>query len=205
MFLVGLTGGIASGKSTVSAMLERLGAEVIDADLVSREVVEPGTKALAEVVAAFGQGILEPDGSLSRPALAQLVFADSAKRVKLEAILHPLIKERTMQRIAQSKSSVVVYVVPLLVEAKVDYPFDLVVSIECGVETQIQRLIDSRNLSREDSLARITAQATEAQRVARADVRLDGSLTLIELEVEVSKLWESILRQASKKAENGKN
>jgi dephospho-CoA kinase len=205
MFLVGLTGGIASGKSTVSAMLERLGAEVIDADLVSREVVEPGTKALAEVVAAFGQGILEPDGSLSRPALAQLVFADSAQRVKLEAILHPLIKERTMQRIAQSKSSVVVYVVPLLVEAKVDYPFDLVVSIECGVETQIQRLIDSRNLSREDSLARITAQATEAQRVARADVRLDGSLTLIELEVEVSKLWESILRQASKKAENGKN
>jgi dephospho-CoA kinase len=205
MFLVGLTGGIASGKSTVSAMLERLGAEVIDADLVSREVIEPGTKALAEVVAAFGQGILEPDGSLSRPALAQLVFADSAQRVKLEAILHPLIKERTMQRIAQSKSSVVVYVVPLLVEAKVDYPFDLVVSIESGVETQIQRLIDSRNLSREDSLARITAQATEAQRVARADVRLDGSLTLIELEVEVSKLWESILRQASKKAENGKN
>ena len=186
-------------------MLERLGAEVIDADLVSREVVEPGTKALAEVVAAFGQGILEPDGSLSRSALAQLVFADSAQRVKLEAILHPLIKERTMQRIAQSKSSVVVYVVPLLVEAKVDYPFDLVVSIEAGVETQIQRLIDTRNLSREDALARINAQATEAQRVQRADVRLDGSLTLIELEVEVSKLWESILRQASKKAENGKN
>ena len=205
MFLVGLTGGIASGKSTVSAMLERLGAEVIDADLVAREVVEPGTKALAEVVAAFGQGILEPNGSLSRPALAQLVFADSAQRVKLEGILHPLIKERTMQRIAQSKSSVVVYVVPLLVEAKVDYPFDLVVSIEAGVETQIQRLIDTRNLSREDALARINAQATEAQRVQRADVWLDGSLTLIELEVEVSKLWESILRQASKKAENGKN
>jgi dephospho-CoA kinase len=205
MFLVGLTGGIASGKSTVSAMLERLGAEVIDADLVAREVVEPGTKALAEVVAAFGQGILEPDGSLSRSALAQLVFADSAKRVKLEAILHPLIKERTMQRIAQSKSFVVVYVVPLLVEANVDYPFDLVVSIEAGVETQTQRLIDTRNLSREDALARINAQATEAQRVQRADVWLDGSLTLIELEVEVSKLWESILRQASKKAENGKN
>ena len=93
----------------------------------------------------------------------------------------------------------------MLVEANVDYPFDLVVSIEAGVETQTQRLIDTRNLSREDALARITAQATEAQRVQRADVRLDGSLTLIELEVEVSKLWESILRQASKKAENGKN
>jgi dephospho-CoA kinase len=205
MFLVGLTGGIASGKSTVSAMLERLGAEVIDADLVAREVVEPGTQGLAEIVSVFGEVILEADGSLSRAALAQLVFSDSAQRVKLEAILHPLIKERTMQRIAQSKSSVVVYVVPLLVEANVDYPFDLVVSIEAGVETQTQRLIDTRNLSREDALARINAQATEAQRVQRADVRLDGSLTLIELEVEVSKLWESILRQASKKAENGKN
>jgi dephospho-CoA kinase len=205
MFLVGLTGGIASGKSTVSAMLERLGAEVIDADLVAREVVEPGTQGLAEIVSVFGEVILEADGSLSRAALAQLVFADSAQRVKLEAILHPLIKERTMQRIAQSKSSVVVYVVPLLVEANVDYPFDLVVSIEAGVETQTQRLIDTRNLSREDALARINAQATEAQRVQRADVWLDGSLTLAELEIEVSKLWQSILRQASLKAGDGKN
>jgi dephospho-CoA kinase len=205
MFLVGLTGGIASGKSTVSAMLERLGAEVIDADLVAREVVEPGTQGLAEIVSVFGEVILEADGSLSRAALGQLVFADSAQRIKLESILHPLIKERTMQRIAQSKSSVVVYVVPLLVEANVDYPFDLVVSIEAGVETQIQRLIDTRNLAREDALARIKAQATEAQRVERADVRLDGSLTLAELEVEVSKLWESILRQASLKAGDGKN
>ena len=205
MFLVGLTGGIASGKSTVSAMLERLGAEVIDADLVAREVVEPGTKGLTDIVATFGKVILEADGSLSRAALGQLVFADSAQRIKLESILHPLIKERTMQRIAQSKSSVVVYVVPLLVEANVDYPFDLVVSIEAGVETQIQRLIDTRNLAREDALARIKAQATEAQRVERADVRLDGSLTLAELEVEVSKLWRSILRQASLKAGDGKN
>ena len=205
MFLVGLTGGIASGKSTVSAMLERLGAEVIDADLVAREVVEPGTKGLADIVAIFGEVILEADGSLSRAALGQLVFADSAQRIKLESILHPLIKERTMQRIAQSKSSVVVYVVPLLVEANVDYPFDLVVSIEAGVETQTQRLIDTRNLSREDALARINAQATEAQRVQRADVWLDGSLSFAELEIEVSKLWQSILRQASLKAGDGKN
>jgi dephospho-CoA kinase len=205
MFLVGLTGGIASGKSTVSAMLDRLGAEVIDADLVAREVVEPGTKGLAEIVAVFGEAILEADGSLSRATLGQLVFADSVQRIKLESILHPLIKERTMQRIAQSKSSVVVYVVPLLVEASVDYPFDLVVSIEAGVETQIQRLIDTRNLSREDALARINAQATEAQRVERADVRLDGSLTFAELEIVVSKLWQSILRQASLKAGDGKN
>jgi dephospho-CoA kinase len=205
MFLVGLTGGIASGKSTVSAMLERLGAEVIDADLVAREVVEPGTKGLTDIVATFGKAILEADGSLSRAAIGQLVFADSAQRIKLESILHPLIKERTMQRIAQSKSSVVVYVVPLLVEANVDYPFDLVVSIEAGVETQTQRLIDTRNLSREDALARINAQATESQRVQRADVWLDGSLSFAELEIEVSKLWQSILRQASLKAGDGKN
>jgi dephospho-CoA kinase len=205
MFLVGLTGGIASGKSTVSAMLEHLGAEVIDADLVSREVVEPGTRGFSEVVDAFGRGILQSDGALSRAALAQLVFADSAQRKKLESILHPLIKERTMQRIAQSKNSVVVYVVPLLVEANVDYPFDLVVSVESGIETQIQRLIDTRDLTREEAVERIAAQATEAQRVARADVRLDGSLTLIELEAQVSKLWKSILQQALEKAGDGRN
>ena len=205
MFLVGLTGGIASGKSTVSAMLEHLGAEVIDADLVSREVVEPGTRGFSEVVDAFGRGILQSDGALSRAALAQLVFADSAQRKKLESILHPLIKERTMQRIAQSKNSVVVYVVPLLVEANVDYPFDLVVSVESGIETQIQRLIDTRDLTRVEAVERIAAQATEAQRVARADVRLDGSLTLIELEAQVSKLWKSILQQALEKAGDGRN
>jgi dephospho-CoA kinase len=205
MFLVGLTGGIASGKSTVSAMLEHLGAEVIDADLVSREVVEPGTRGFSEVVDAFGRGIIQSDGALSRAALAQLVFADSAQRKKLESILHPLIKERTMQRIAQSKNSVVVYVVPLLVEANVDYPFDLVVSVESGIETQIQRLIDTRDLTREEAVERIAAQATEAQRVARADVRLDGSLTLIELEAQVSKLWKSILQQALEKAGDGRN
>lgn len=205
MFLVGLTGGIASGKSTISTMLAKLGAEVIDADSVAREVVEPGTPGLKEVIAEFGEEIIQPDGSLSRAALAEQVFADLAKRTKLEAILHPLIKQRTMQLIAQSKKSIVVYVVPLLVEAKVDYPFDLVITVESGVANQMQRLKDSRGLTEGEAQSRIHAQASEIQRVARADIRLDGSVSLSELEAEVSKLWELLVKKAEAKATNGKN
>ena len=205
MFLVGLTGGIASGKSTVSAMLERLGAEVIDADLIAREVVEPGTQGLREVTLAFGESILNPDGSLSRETLASLVFGNQENRRILEAILHPLIKERSNGRIAASTAVVVVYVVPLLVEANVDYPFDLVVTIESGVETQTKRLIETRGLSLEAATDRINAQATEERRVERADVRLDGSLPLSELEEDVSRLWQSIWSKAEQKAGNGEN
>jgi len=205
MFLVGLTGGIASGKSTVSAMLERLGAEVIDADLIAREVVEPGTQGLREVTLAFGESILNPDGSLSRETLASLVFGNQENRRILEAILHPLIKERSNGRIAASTAVVVVYVVPLLVEANVDYPFDLVVTIESGVETQTKRLIETRGLSLEAATDRINAQATEERRVERADVRLDGSLPLSDLEEDVSRLWQSIWSKAEQKAGNGEN
>jgi dephospho-CoA kinase len=205
MFLVGLTGGIASGKSTISSMLERLGAEILDADLIAREVVEPGTKGLDQVVLNFGKRVLNSDGSLSRETLASLVFGNDAERLKLEAILHPLIQEQTVSRIAASKAAVVVYVVPLLVEAMVDYPFDLVVTVEAGVETQTRRLIETRGLTNEQAMNRIKAQANEVQRVARADVRIDGSLPLTELEAEVSKLWDSILLQASKKAGDGAN
>jgi dephospho-CoA kinase len=205
MFLVGLTGGIASGKSTVASMLERLGAEIIDADIIAREVVEPGTEGLSKVVAAFGESVLQFNGSLSREALASVVFGDQEQRSRLEAILHPLIKERTSSRIATSSAAVVVYVVPLLVEANVDYPFDFVVTIESGVETQTQRLIESRGLTPDEAAARISSQATEAQRVARADVRVDGSVALANLEAEVAKLWQLILQKAAKKAGDGKN
>ena len=205
MFLVGLTGGIASGKSTVASMLERLGAEIIDADIIAREVVEPGTDGLSKVVAAFGESVLQSNGSLSREALASVVFGDQEQRSRLEAILHPLIKDRTSSRIATSSAAVVVYVVPLLVEANVDYPFDFVVTIESGVETQTQRLIESRGLTPDEAAARISSQATEAQRVARADVRVDGSVALTELETEVAELWQLILQKAAKKAGDGKN
>jgi dephospho-CoA kinase len=205
MFLVGFTGGIASGKSTVAAMLSKYDNEIIDADEIAREVVLPGTVGLSKVVAEFGPQILEEDGSLSRAELAKLVFEDPEKRLALEGILHPLIRARTLERISQSKSDILIYIVPLLVEAKVDYPFDLVVTIEAGSENQIQRLVENRGMSTEGAIARIAAQATDAERVARADVRIDGALSLTDLEIEVSKLWNEIQALAEVKAHHGKN
>jgi dephospho-CoA kinase len=205
MFLVGLTGGIASGKSTVAAMLSKYDNEIIDADEIAREVVMPGSEGLKQVVREFGPQVLEKDGTLSRSELASLVFKDPAKRSTLEGILHPLIKARTLERISVSDKEVVVYVVPLLVEAKVDYPFDLVVTIEAGRENQIKRLIENRRMSTEGATARIAAQASEAERVARADVRIDGSLNLANLDIAVSKLWDQIQAFAEKKAHHGKN
>jgi dephospho-CoA kinase len=205
MFLVGLTGGIASGKSTVAAMLSKYDNEIIDADEIAREVVLPGTVGLSKVVAEFGPQILEEDGSLSRAELAKLVFEDPEKRLALEGILHPLIRARTLERISQSKSDILIYIVPLLVEAKVDHPFDLVVTIEAGSENQIQRLVENRGMSTEGAIARIAAQATDAERVARADVRIDGALSLTDLETEVSKLWNQIQALAEAKGHHGKN
>ena len=205
MFLVGLTGGIASGKSTVAAMLSKYDNEIIDADEIAREVVLPGTVGFSKVVAEFGPQILEEDGSLSRAELAKLVFEDPEERLALEGILHPLIRARTLERISQSKSDIVIYIVPLLVEAKVDYPFDLVVTIEAGSENQIKRLVENRGMSTEDAIARIAAQATDAERVARADVRIDGALSLTDLETTVSKLWNQIQSLAEAKAHHGKN
>ena len=205
MFLVGLTGGIASGKSTVAAMLGKFDNEIIDADEIAREVVMPGTVGLSKVGAEFGPQILEEDGSLSRAKLAKLVFEDPKKRLTLEGILHPLIRARTLERISQSKSEIVIYIVPLLVEAKVDYPFDLVVTIEAGSENQIKRLVKNRGMGTEDATARIAAQATEPERVARADVRIDGALSLTDLETTVSKLWNQIQSLAEAKAHHGKN
>ena len=205
MFLVGLTGGIASGKSTVAAMLSKYDNEIIDADEIAREVVLPGTVGLSKVVAEFGPQILEEDGSLSRAKLAKLVFEDPEKRLALEGILHPLIRARTLERISQSKSDILIYIVPLLVEAKVDHPFDLVVTIEAGSENQIQRLVENRGMSTEGAIARIAAQATDAERVARADVRIDGALSLTDLETEVSRLWNQIQALAEAKGHHGKN
>jgi dephospho-CoA kinase len=205
MFLVGLTGGIASGKSTVANMLGKYENEIFDADKIAREVVIPGSQGLQKIVREFGPQVLNWDGTLSRDVLATVVFSDPTRRAALEEILHPLIKTRTLEKIAQSHSDVVVYVVPLLVEAKVDYPFDLVATIEAGTETQTKRLVENRGMTPEDAAARISAQASEAQRVARADVRIDGSLDMADLEIAVSKLWSQIQILAEQKANHGKN
>ena len=203
MYLVGLTGGIASGKSTVGDLLENAGARVIDADQVAREVVAPGTKGLALVKAEFGNSVLDAEGSLSRGALAGVVFGDENKRKRLEAILHPLIRERSMKLFQEASSEIVVYQVPLLVEASVDYPFDLVVTVEAGARQQIERLVETRGLSEQQASSRVQAQASEQQRVARADVRIDSSNSLEQLEKDVAALWLQIQQLSAKKGRDG--
>jgi dephospho-CoA kinase len=203
MFLVGLTGGIASGKSTVGDLLENAGARVIDADQVAREVVAPGTKGLALVKAEFGKSVVDAEGSLSRGALAGVVFGDENKRKRLEAILHPLIREKSMKLFQEASSEIVVYQVPLLVEASVDYPFDLVVTVEAGARQQIERLVETRGLSEQQASSRVQAQASEQQRVARADVRIDSSNSLEQLEKDVAALWLQILQLSAKKGRDG--
>ena len=203
MFLVGLTGGIASGKSTVGDLLENAGARVIDADQVAREVVAPGTKGLALVKAEFGKSVLDAEGSLSRGALAGVVFGDENKRKRLEAILHPLIRERSMKLFQEASSEIVVYQIPLLVEASVDYPFDLVVTVEAGARQQIERLVETRGLSEQQASSRVQAQASEQQRVARADVRIDSSNSLEQLEKDVAALWLQIQQLSAKKGRDG--
>ncbi|NYG56172.1 dephospho-CoA kinase [Nocardioides perillae] len=166
---VGLTGGIASGKSTVSALLRELGAVVIDADALAREVVAAGTPGLAAVVAAFGNEVLTPGGELDRPAVGRLVFADAEQRRRLEAIVHPLVFERVVALEAEAgPDDLVVHDVPLLVESGRAATFDAVVVVEAPHDLQVQRMLEDRGMTREDAEARIAAQATPEQRRAVA-------------------------------------
>ena len=200
MYLVGLTGGIASGKSHVANLLSELGASVIDADQVAREVVVPGSPGLAQVVALFGEEVLMPNGELDRQKLGEIVFSDPTKRLKLEQILHPLIKQRTTQLIAEQQRDIVVYAVPLLVEAKVDYPFDAVVTVEAGVENQISRLISSRSMSEAEATRRIQAQTSSAEREAIADFIIDSSGSKEQTRVQVNELWKKLVDLARTKS-----
>jgi dephospho-CoA kinase len=201
VFLVGLTGGIASGKSTVSKLLASYGADTIDADQVAREVVMPGSNGLTAVVNEFGVEVLSSDGELDRQELGRRVFADAKKRKSLEAILHPLIKARTSQLIQESTKEIVVYAVPLLVEANVDYPFDMILTVEANPELQIERIVRSRGLSEQEAAARLAAQATKIERAERADFVIDSSGTHTQLETQVQLLWAKI-EQAVKDKKN---
>ena len=197
MFLIGLTGGIASGKSTVAKLLAKNGAYTIDADQVARDVVEVGTPGLAAVVEEFGNDMLTSGGQLDRERLGSIVFSDPEKRLKLESILHPLIKLRTMQLISESDSEIVVYAVPLLVEASVDYPFDFIVTVEAGEDNQLERLVRSRGLSQDQAKERIASQASREQRQSKADFVIDSSGTLEQLANQVDALWLKIEATAS--------
>lgn len=189
MLRIGLTGGIGSGKSTVSRLLAERGAVIIDADAIAREVVEPGTPGLAAVVEAFGTGILSPDGSLDRPALAAVVFADPESRRRLDGIVHPLVRARATEVAAAAPSdAVLVNDVPLLVETGQASSYDLVLVVEADAETRIARLV-RRGLAAEDARARIAVQATDDARRAVADVVLDNSGTPEELAAQVDRFW----------------
>ncbi|TFV75447.1 dephospho-CoA kinase [Blastococcus sp. CT_GayMR19] len=189
MLRIGLTGGIGSGKSTVSALLAERGAVVIDADRIAREVVEPGTPGLAAVVEAFGEQVLTADGSLDRPGLAAVVFADPAARKRLDGIVHPLVRARSAELAAATpEDAVVVHDVPLLVESGQTGSYDLVLVVQADLETRVQRLV-RRGLGEADARARIAAQADDEQRRAVADVVVDNSGTEAELAAQVDRFW----------------
>ncbi|NEK96233.1 dephospho-CoA kinase, partial [Modestobacter muralis] len=170
MLRIGLTGGIGSGKSTVAALLAERGAQVVDADRIAREVVEPGTPGLAAVAAEFGEGVLAADGALDRGALASIVFGDTAARARLDGIVHPLVRARAAELVAAAPAdAVVVQDVPLLVETGQAGSYDLVLVVEADPDTRVQRLV-GRGLSAEDARARMASQASDEERRAVADV-----------------------------------
>lgn len=190
---VGLTGGVASGKSTVSAILRELGAVIIDADQLAREVVAPGTPGLAAVVEAFGGGVLTDTGELDRPALGGIVFADAEARGRLEAILHPLIRARSAElEAAADADAVVVHDIPLLAETGQADTFDAVVVVDVPVETQVERMVGLRGMTREDALARIAAQASREQRLAVATHVIDNTGTIEDLRERVTEVFGSL-------------
>lgn len=189
---VGLTGGIGSGKSTVSRLLASYGAVVVDADALAREVVAPGTPGLAAVVDAFGPEVLLPDGTLDRPALGARVFADPDALARLNAIVHPLVGERGAALVAQAEAdgaSLVVHDVPLLVENGLAPLYDEVVVVAASPKTQLDRLVRLRGMTEADARARIAAQAPLAEKLAVATRVLHNDGTEAELADQVARLW----------------
>ena len=195
---VGLTGGVASGKSTVAAILAGLGAVVVDADLLAREVVEPGTPGLAAVAEAFGPGVLADDGSLDRPALGAVVFADPDARRRLEAILHPLIRSRAAElEAAAPDGTVVVHDIPLLAETGQADRFEAVLVVDVPVETQVERMVADRGMGREDALARVAAQATREERLAVATYVVENTGTREDLRDRVTEVFAKLVSAGS--------
>lgn len=196
MFLVAVTGGIASGKSTVARRLAEHGAVVVDADRVAREVVEPGEPALAAIAADFGPGVIAADGSLDRAALGAIVFSDPEARQRLNAITHPAILERSHARFAAAgaadPAAIVVYDVPLLAEGSRSGEFDLVVVVHAPTETRLARMVELRGMTRDEAQHRLNSQATDTERLSIADVVIDSGGTLEETLAQTDALWENL-------------
>ena len=192
MFLIGLTGGIGSGKSTVASRLKTLGARIVDADKIAREIVEPGEPALAELAEAF-DGVLNADGTLNRAELARQAFAAPEATEKLNSITHPRIRERTLERFAQARTDgvpVLVYDMPLLIENGEYKKMDHVLVVDAEDEIRIDRLVNSRGLDEEDARRRIAAQISREERLAAADSVVDNSGTRDQLLQQVDAFWE---------------
>jgi dephospho-CoA kinase len=195
---VGLTGGIGAGKSEVSRRLARYGAVVVDADAIAREVVEPGTDGLAEVVAAFGREVLLPDGGLDRARLGDVVFGDPEARRRLNAIVHPRVGQRMAELDqAAGPDAIVVHDVPLIAENGRSDAYDMVVVVDAPPRTQIERLTRGRDMTREQAQARMAAQASREQRLAIADIVIDNSGSLAELDRQVGDVWAQLRRRAA--------
>ncbi|GAA2288530.1 dephospho-CoA kinase [Streptomyces kunmingensis] len=197
MLKVGLTGGIGAGKSEVSRLLVERGAVLVDADRIAREVVEPGTPGLAAVVDAFGREVLTPEGTLDRPRLGSIVFADSDKLAALNRIVHPLVGTRSAELEAMAgPGSVVVHDVPLLTENGLAPLYDLVIVVDTSPETQLERLTRTRGMTEEDARARMAAQATREKRREIADVVIDNDVPLERLTEQVDAVWADLERRA---------
>ena len=196
--LVGLTGGIGSGKSLVAELLEAHGAVIVDADVLAREVVAPGTPGLAAVADRFGGGVLGADGSLNRPALGRVVFGDPDARRDLEAIIHPAVRARAAALTAAAPpDSVVVQVIPLLVETGQQANFDLVVVVDVDPAVQLSRITQRDGLSEPEAQARINAQASREVRLAAADLVLENNGTAADLGSAVDRLWSTLKTTSS--------
>ncbi len=200
MYLVGLTGGIAAGKTSVAKRWVELGGHEIDADVLARRALEAGSPGLSQVVEAFGASVLDGNGELNRQKLAEVVFNSPEKRKDLEAIVHPIVRRLATQALATiPEGSIAIYTVPLLVEASVDLPFDFVVTVEAPVDKQIERMIKNRGMTAQEANARIAAQASAAERANRADVILSSNQSLGRLLDDAEALWQEIERRAAAK------
>jgi dephospho-CoA kinase len=197
MLKVGLTGGIGSGKSEVARRLAGYGALLIDADQIAREVVEPGTPGLAQVVGQFGTAVLAKDGTLDRQALGEIVFTDAELRGKLNGIVHPLVGARIRDlEQGADQDAIVVEDIPLIAENDMAGFFDVVVVVDVPPRVQEERLVRDREMTREQVATRVAAQASREQRLAIADIVLDNSGSLAELDRQVGELWAELSRQA---------
>jgi len=183
---IGLTGGIASGKSTVADLFAEHGASVVDTDIIARQLVEPGSTALAEIEAMFGGEVIDAQGSLDRAAMRKIVFADDAARERLEAILHPRIREETRRQVQAAVGDYVMVVVPLLIESPLRDDVDRILVVDCSEETQLRRLLARDAESEEQARRILAAQASRAQRLAAADdiIRNDDDMKFTKSQVD---------------------